>query len=542
MKVAMEAKERTSLWSRGGSALAFLGLLSLLLTACGKNGASSETTAPSLREEPASSRREMRCASPVDGTPMTARLHFPPGYDNAHRRPLILVLPGVAFPDSPPMGEAMVARLLSWRPAGGGCPESVLWEDWGRMLEYLLDNLPAERQRVYLVGQGRSGVGFACRHALELTGGRLSFPDGAPEEEFSLEEFPVCNLTNLPLWLELPASGASQGGRALKEYLETREDARVNAPVRLLESPEEQRSLLEAFTWLSQQRDNPDSLVWEWRMGEPFPAWWLTAQRRQGQGESCFLSVQRKQEQGCSRLQIHTRGISRLALQTNEAGFARGKPIVFQVDDVRMGLSPQRGWVAWEREGEGEASWRLEGTQDPPVLCPEQEWATLQSFLTRPAVLVVGTSVPEHAAFWEAAAQWFSQEWERRTGTPIPIRQDTGVTAADMRERRLILLGNVEENRLAEELLAQNPSFLRRLFQKLENDERTGENTLALTLCPADSLLPGTLALLAVANAPEAIPRVLPYLLQKETQQGQFLLATPQRTLHGRFSRDWKIP
>ena len=373
-----------------------------------------------------------------------------------------------------------------------------------------------------------------------LAGARLTFPEEAQEEEFTLPELPVRNLCNLPLWLELPASGTSQGGRELKAFLENQPEATVSAPVRLLESPKEELSLLEAFTWLSQQRKNPDALVWEWRMGESFPAWWVMAQRRQVQGEASLLSVWRSQEPGCTRMRIRTQGIGRLALQTNEAGFSRGKPIVIELDDARVGLSPQRGWVTWERDDNG--AWITEGPLEPPVLCPEEEWNTLQSFLAQPTVLVVGTAIPEHIPYWETAAQWFSQEWERRTGTPIPIRRDDGVTAADMRERRMILLGNAEENRFAEELLTRNPSFLRRLFQKLDPEERTGEGTLALTLCPADSFLPGTMALLVVSNAPETISLALPQLLQTEAGRGQFLLVTPQRSLHGRFAQDWKLP
>ena len=515
-----------------------MALAPLLLGGCGKGGeARREGMASPGGGTAYPARRLLRCASPVDGMPLEASVAFPPGYDNAHRRPLILVLPGAAFPEETPLGEAMVARLSDPRPAGE-CPLGVRLEDWGRALEYLTDNLPAERQRIFAVGQGRAGVAFVCRHALELAGAVLSFPPGE-EREFTLEEFPVSHLENLPLWVELPASGASPGGRALKAFLASRPEARFNAPARLLGGAEGMAPLLEAFSWLSAQPpQDHHRLVWEWRMGEPFPPGWLMAERR-GPEPQALLEARRSREEGRTRLEVKTRGIRRLALQSDAPEFRRGEPILVHLDEAKLGVSPQQGWVKLEQGKPGE--WTTAGVQPTMPQTPENEWTTLQSFLARPVLLVVGTAFPERTALWEEAAQDFSQEWKRRTGMPIPVRRDDSLTAADMRERRLILLGGGEENLGADALLASDRSFLRRLFQTLPPQEQTHEKTFALTLCPAELLAPGTMAALVVVNDPQEMKYALRQFLSPQAEKNQFLLASPAQIRLGRFSPEGKI-
>ncbi len=522
----------------GGIVALLLALSLMLLWGCG-GGESSAASDGSFQGEGGLSRKAMQCRSSADGMALRISLYCPEGYDNAHSRPLILVLPGTPFPQTPPMGHALVARLESSRPAE--CPQWLLQQDFRDAEEFLRENLPVEEERVYVAGRGYSGLAFACREALSLAGAFLVFQ---AEDDFPLKGLPLRNLRNLSLWLDL--SRCPQPPAAALELKERMEDApgdanaRFRCPTALLGLPQEEEVLLSAFAWLSSQNSLRDDVVWECPPGEAFPEAWIRGEARQNPAFPATLQASRELDsRGWAAIRVGVGNLRSFALQTDDEAFPQGRPIRLEIQNQTLFLSSHRGWLRIAREP-STGKWTAESRNPEARLGETAPPGGLRNLFRRPVVVVTGTLRDGREALWHHAAERLSQEWEKRTGKALLVRKDTQVSASDLEGRNVLLLGSPAENRLTEELLSDDPSFLRRLFQVLPPEERTNELLCALTLSPADKFGPGTLALVAVANdSDQAVNAAVENILKDAP--GDYLLTTPTLQKHG-FYHDWMLP
>ncbi len=510
----------------------------ILLYGCGGGGEPAAGGVSSQGDDGVS-RKTMQCRSSADGTVLRISLYCPDGYDNAHSRPLILVLPDTPFPQIPPMGHALVARLDSGRPAE--CPSWLLQQDFQDAYDHLRENLPVEREQVYAAGRGRSGLEFACREALSLAGAFLVFQE---EDDFPLKGIPLRNLRNLSLWLDL--SRCPQPPPAALELKERMEEAAASAgarfrcPTSLLGLPREEEVLLSAFAWLSSQNSLRDGIVWECPPGETFPDFWIRGENRQNPAFPATLQASRELDaRGWAAIRVGVGNLRSFALQTDDEAFPQGRPIRLEIQNQTLFLSSHRGWLRIAREL-STGKWTVESS-DPagrPGETPPP--GGLWNLFRRPVVVVTGTLRDGRDALWHRAAERLSAEWGKRTGKPLLIRKDTQVSASDLEGRNVLLLGSPAENRMTEELLSDDPSFLRRLFQGLPPEERVDEGLCALTLFPGEKFGQGTLALVAVANeSEEAVNAVVECLLGDSS--GDYLLASPTLRKSG-FYRDWTLP
>ncbi len=522
-----------------GGIFALLLALSLMLL-CGCGGGEEESAAEGVSSQGADglSRKTMQCRSSADGMALRISLYCPEGYDNAHSRPLILVLPGTPFPQTPPMGHALVARLESARPAE--CPQWLLQQDFQDAEGFLRENLPVEQEQVYVAGRGRSGLEFACREALSLAGAFLVFQS---EDDFPLKGIPLRNLRNLSLWLDLsrcpqPPPAALELKERMEEFA-ANANARFRCPTSLLGLPQEEEVLLSAFSWLSSQNSLRDDIVWECPPGEAFPDAWIRGETRQNPAFPATLQASRELDsRGWAAIRVGVGNLRAFALQTDDEAFPQGRPIRLEIQNQTLFLSSHRGWLRIAREPSS-GKWTAESHNPEERLGETAPPGGFWNLFRRPVVVVTGTLRDGRDALWHQAAERLSQEWEKRTGKPLLVRKDTQVSASDLEGRNVLLLGSPAENRLTEELLSDDPSFLRRLFQVLPPEERTNEQLCALTLSPADKFGSGTLALVAVANdSEEAVNAVVEHILKDSP--GDYLLATPTLQKNG-FYRDWMI-
>lgn len=522
----------------GGIFAPLLALSWILLCGCGgEKPAAGDAPFP---VDDGVSRKTMQCRSTADGTILRISLYCPEGYDNAHARPLILVLPDTPFPRTPPMGHALVARLESARPAE--CPSWLLQQDFQDAAEYLRENLPVEREQVYAAGRGHSGLEFACREALSLAGAFLVFQE---EDNFPLKGIPLRNLRNLSLWLDL--SRCPQPPPAALELKERMEEAAASAgarfrcPTSLLGLPREEEVLLSAFAWLSSQNSLPDDIVWECPPGEAFPDFWIRGETRQNPAFPATLQASRELDaRGWAAIRVGVGNLRSFSLQTDDEAFPRGRPIRLDVQNQTLFLSSHRGWLRIARDlSSGKWTAESSGPVDRPGEAPPP--GGLWNLFRRPVVVVTGTLRDGRDGLWHRAAERLSAEWGKRTGKSLLVRRDTQVSASDLEGRNVLLLGSPAENRMTEELLSGDPSFLWRLFQVLPPEERVNEGLCALTLFPGEKFGQGTLALVAVANdSEEAVNAVAEWIL-REDFPGDYLLATPAFRKSG-FYRDWTLP
>lgn len=522
----------------GGILAPFLVLSWIFLCGCGGGGEPAADGASSSADGGISC-RTMQCRSSADGTVLRISLYCPEGYDNAHSRPLVLVLPDTPFPQAPPMGHALVARLESTRPAE--CPPWLLQQDFKDAYDYLRENLPVEREQVYAAGRGRTGLEFACREALSLAGAFLVFQE---EDDFSLKGIPLRNLRNLSLWLDL--SRCPQPPPAALELKERMEEAAASAgarfrcPTSLLGLPREEEVLLSAFAWLSSQNFLPDDIVWECPPGEAFPDFWIRGGTRQNPAFPATLQASRELDgRGWAAIRVGVGNLRSFSLQTDDEAFPQGRPIRLEIQNQTLFLSSHRGWLRIARDLSS-GKWTAESGDpvDRPGETPPP--GGLWNLFRRPVMVVTGTLRDGREGLWHRAAERLSAEWEKRTGKALLIRKDTQVSASDLEGRNVLLLGSPAENRMTEELLSDDPSFLRRLFQVLPPEERVNEGLCALTLFPGDKFGTGALALVAVANdSDEAVNAAVEWILRHPS--GDYLLATPALQKSG-FYRDWTLP
>lgn len=102
-------------------------------------------------------------------------------------------------------------------------------------------------------------------------------------------------------------------------------------------------------------------------------------------------------------------------------------------------FSRQNGlWTCSGRRDEWRATGKTPGQQGP-----------IDDAFTRAFLCVRGTGQPWHPAVgaWaDASLRRFAHEWERFMGGPLPVKNDTEVTADDLRTKNLVLFGDPASN------------------------------------------------------------------------------------------------
>ncbi len=108
------------------------------------------------------------------------------------------------------------------------------------------------------------------------------------------------------------------------------------------------------------------------------------------------------------------------------------------------------------------AGWRQAGAGDtsPPRFKRPGLQGPIDDAFTGPFLCVRGTGTPWHpqvAAWAEASLRRFAYEWARYMGGELPVKNDTEVTAEDVRSRHLVLFGDPGSNRLIRQALPALP-------------------------------------------------------------------------------------
>lgn len=472
--------------------------LCLLVCGCG-SGASGPGRSSVDGNSPQRPLYVSRTFSDVDGMELSAVVHTPEDYDNSHLRPLIVVLPGVDFPESPLTGQALVALLENSRPPS--CPEWIVERDIQCMVRYLVSNHAVDPRHVFLMGAGFRGVSFAAHRSVDYSGVLLTFTDG---DDFSLEGLPLENLLNLPIWLD-KSQGAMPSPAAidLELRLKVLGHASLHAPDMLLASPDRHGMLASAFSWLSAQDMEPGKTI-HWS-GEELPEelLWLRVDEPNRRGIRSSVTAELIQKgEGRVELRITTRNVRSFSIQSSWGGYSSSRGgMLLDVNGQLLGVSQKRGWISLENErASGRWQLRRQGGESP-----FRPTAPISRIFARPCLIVVGTLDGNRADAWRAAADNLAAAWGRSTGISPRICKDTDVTDETLAGHNLILLGSGADNSLSKILLDANPLFLRNLFQTIPEEARVDDGLSVVTLLPGDEVAPGGQVAVIVANGVEAI-------------------------------------
>ncbi|GEM_PF-5773626 len=515
--------------------LFLLVMVAVLFVGCGKESDEVVSSQSSFVPPPSVPYHIVRSFSEVDGRELTARVFFPDGYDNAHQRPLVAVLPDTPFPELPSLGQAIVAKLDSPRPTG--CPDPLLLSDYRTMVEFLIHNFAVEPGSVFLAGGRREHIPFAAQQT-PLFAGVCFFFDQDVSCDFN--EIPLRNLRNIPVYLDNSAPvGQCAGILELEKRLNSGGNSLFAAPVKILDEGGANAVLASAFAWVA-KKATPihETLTWECTTPRNGNAWWMRVDEISNTSKPAVFSAHcQTTAKGWGAVQISMRNIQAFSIQTNSPQFPKNHPITLTIDGMKVGVPSGKGWLSFKRH-EGKA-WKTEGMKDS-LLAEEALPAGMGALLgKKPLFVVGGDATSNRAGLWSKAAQSAARAWQNATGVTPVIKTDAEVSAEDLVKYNLVLFGGAVENHLSETLLEGEPLFLKRLFHGLEEAQRVDDKLALVTLCPAEVLSKDTTAVLILANGDEAIPTAWQPLLDNSALRYDYLFHSDTLQIHGKLNADW---
>lgn len=150
------------------------------------------------------------------------------------------------------------------------------------------------------------------------------------------------------------------------------------------------------------------------------------------------------------------RNVERFALDLSRLG---GSLTGLEVLGQRVTLPRQENVVVIGRTSTG-WRWVDAGGETTTLLKRPGLQGPIDDAFTDSFLCVRGTGTPWHpqiAAWAEASLRRFAREWARYMGGDLPVKNDTEVTAEDLRTRHLVLFGDPGSNRWIREALPSLP-------------------------------------------------------------------------------------
>ena len=152
------------------------------------------------------------------------------------------------------------------------------------------------------------------------------------------------------------------------------------------------------------------------------------------------------------------------------------------------------------RDGE----WQMLDAVNPASLSGKQPGlqGPIDDAFTSPFLCVRGTGQPWNTAAHEyaiASLQRFETEWHHYFRGVLPVKDDTAVTAEDLRTRNLILFGDPGSNSLIAKALPQLPLAWSKASLRIAGHDYTSANHVPALIAP--NLLPGATGKYIVLNS-----------------------------------------
>ena len=148
-------------------------------------------------------------------------------------------------------------------------------------------------------------------------------------------------------------------------------------------------------------------------------------------------------------------------------------------------------WICTGRRDDWRPAGKSPGLQGP-----------IDDAFTSAFLCVRGTGQPWHPAVgsWsDALLRRFAYEWERYMGGPLPVKDDTDVTAEDLRTKHLILFGDPGSNSWIARVLPQLPVKWTRNEVRFGNSAFAAADHAPVLICP--NPLPGATGRYLVLNS-----------------------------------------
>ncbi len=189
------------------------------------------------------------------------------------------------------------------------------------------------------------------------------------------------------------------------------------------------------------------------------------------------------------------RNITRFALHPPVIA-ARAGATAITIGETRLTLPAQAAAagvrpVVFSKLG---GRWELQGPLEPAALAGKRPGlqGPLDDAFARPFLCVRGTGKPWHpavAAWADANLKRFTDEWRRHYRGYLPVKNDTDVTEADVRQRNLILFGDPGSNPWISKVLPQLPLQWTRDSLQLGKERHPAADHGVQLICP--NPLPG---------------------------------------------------